>query len=368
MSESTEQNSKTNNDSHTAESVDPQSSTSVETQPDSKKTSAAIPLSYLIFVLLLGVGGFCFMLWTKIQQVHVEQQQILTKARDEIRAVEAKLDKKETAFQAFKKASEFKVSELRRSVIKLGSLAGRGRMGWVLAEVEFLLLVANHQVGLGGNIKTAIQALTEADERLHSLGDPRTLATRKFITTEVLQLKKVVMPDITGMVLKLDGFSKKVSKLSLAYASRETLKGGLKTTSGTDTTDIKEKESTLDKALGKLKTLVVVRKLDTPIKPMLSREQEVAIRQVLELKLQSARVALLQKDQKRFRSSLEASLAWLQKHFYTGNKDVQTMQDDIKQLTNIELKPLLPKITGSLGAVRLLLQQTSRQSAPKGDQ
>ena len=366
MSDSAEQNSKSNKD-NSVEGEDSQSSTSVEARPDSKKSSASIPLSYLIFVLLLGVGGFCFMLWTKIQQVHVEQQQILTKARDEIRSVEAKLDKNETAFQAFKKASEFKVNELRRSVIKLGSLAGRGRMGWVLAEVEFLLLVANHQVGLGGNIKTAIQALTEADERLHSLGDPRTLATRKFITTEVLQLKKIVLPDITGMVLKLDGFSKKVGKLSLAYASRETLQGGLKTKSEPEATDKKEKESTLDKALGKLKTLVVVRKLDTPIKPMLNREQEVAIRQVLELKLQSARVALLQKDQKRFRSALEASQAWLQKHFYTGNKDVQTMQYDIKQLSNIELKPLLPKISGSLGAVRLLLQQTSK-SAPKGDQ
>ncbi len=341
-------------------------------KPDSEKSeinlnktqTAAIPVSYLIFALLLGVVGFSFMLWNKIQEVQVEQQQILTKTRDEVRKVEGVLEKKELSFQEYKKTSDQQLKSLREAVIQLRSLAGRGKTGWVLSEVEYLLLIANHQLRLSGNIKTAIQALNEADQRLHSLGDPRTLSTRKLIAVEIQSLKKVRVADISGMILKLDSLTGPVLSMALATASIETLRGN-KVKDKTPASKATGLTRSLENAMSKLKGLVVVRRLNQPIKPMLEPEQEAAIRQVLELKLQSARVALVLGNQKRFRSSLGASLVWIKNNFDTSNKIVQHVQAVIDQLTNTELRPVLPDISASLREVRLLLQQMVSSSSSK---
>jgi len=327
-----------------------------------KPRTAAIPVSYLIFALLLGIIGFSFMLWNKIQEVQVEQQLILSKAHDEVRKVEAVLDKKELSFQEYKKSSEQQLKSLREAVIQLRSLAGRGKTGWVLSEVEYLLLIANHQLRLSGNIKTAIQALNEADQRLHSLGDPRTLSTRKLIAVEIQSLKKIKIPDTSGMILKLDSLTGSVLSMALATASIETLRGNKKKdkTPASKATGLTR---SFENAMSKLKGLVVVRRLNQPIKPMLEPEQEAAIRQVLELKLQAARVALVLGKQKRFRSALAASNIWIKSNFDTSNKIVQHVQTVIDQLANAELKPILPDISTSLREVRLLLQQISKPSS-----
>ncbi|VAW73153.1 hypothetical protein MNBD_GAMMA12-538 [hydrothermal vent metagenome] len=323
--------------------------------------SASIPVSYLIFVLLLGVAGFCFVLWNKIQDVQLEQQQILIKAREQVSNVELKLDQREVTFKQYRLSSEQQLKSLREAVIQLRSVAGRGKTGWVLSEVEYLLLIANHQLRLSGNIKTAIQALTEADERLHSLGDPRSLTTRKLIAVEIQSLKKVKVPDISGMTLKLDSLTEPVLSMALATASVETLRGNVKKDKVPKSKE-KGLAKSLENALNKLKGLVVVRRLSQPIKPMLKPEQEAAIRQVLELKLQAARVALVLGKQQRFHSSLVASISWIKSNFDTSNKVVQQVLLVIGQLADAKLKPILPDISSSLREVRLLLQQTGKPS------
>ncbi len=336
--------------------------------PDSKNKlthtdnkAAAIPVSYLIFVLLLGLAGFCFLLWSKIQDVQLAQQKILIQSRDQVAKVELKLDKREVIFQQYKQSSEQQLKSLHEAVIQVRSLAGRGKTGWVLSEVEYLLLIANHQLRLSGNIKTAIQALTEADQRLHSLGDPRSLTTRKIIAVEIQSLKKVKVPDISGMTLKLDSLTGPVLSMALATASVATLRGNAKKNKILISKE-KGLAKSIENALNKLKGLVVVRRLSQPIKPMLKPEQEAAIRQVLELKLQAARVALVLGKEKRFKSSLVASITWIKSNFDTSHKVVQQVLSVIGQLADAKLKPILPDISGSLREVRLLLQQTGKPS------
>lgn len=255
-------------------------------------------------------------------------------------------------------------NELKQAIDEIKKIAGRERQGWVLAEAEYLLLIANHKLKLEGDVKTAMQAMLDADSRIERLGDPQLLAARKKIAQELAGLQTIKQADINGMSLTLSTLSERVSELSLSTAQpgklREKKRKQIAEEKSLEQSSTNKKWQSVFKEFWlELKSTLVIHRRDKPIAPMLAPEQVKALRQVLQFRLESARVSLLRRDQQQFTHSITLALAWLEQHFDTGDEAVVKFRQTLAQLKTETLTTELPDISGSLQEVRYQLNKNS---------
>lgn len=98
--------------------------------------------------------------------------------------------------------------------------------------------------------------------------------------------------------------------------------------------------------------LIRVRSVATPDALMLSPTQAYFLRENLKLRLLSARLALLSRNEAPFRSDLIAAQDALGKYFDTRAKPTQTAQALLRQVQASNLAIEMPSLSDSLNAVR----------------
>jgi len=98
---------------------------------------------------------------------------------------------------------------------------------------------------------------------------------------------------------------------------------------------------------------VIVRRVDAPEPPLLAPTQAYFLRENLRLRLLSARLALLSRNQGAFQDDLRAAQQWLQRYFDPRARATQVAQAQLRQLqaATLNFEPP-PSISDSLEAVR----------------
>ena len=100
------------------------------------------------------------------------------------------------------------------------------------------------------------------------------------------------------------------------------------------------------------KQLVRIERVDQPLAPLLSPSEVFFLRENLRLRLLSARLALLARDEVSFEADLKAAREWLTRYFDTGDKTVTNALASVGQLLEADIAIELPTISESLEAVR----------------
>jgi uroporphyrin-3 C-methyltransferase len=322
----------------------------------------AIGFAIMALVLALAAGGFAYLLWQRLQKIDHDltgslaelrqsSQQSTDTLRNELNTQMDALSRQQTSLSERQQQLEDAVSAMRE-------LAGRDQQQWVLAEVEYLLLIANQRLQLQGDVPTAIAALNMADSRLRDLGDPGLLGVRRTIASEISRLKAVARPDIDGIALNLNGLAGQVDRLAL-----RTTKLRLPTAEhpGAESAPAEHPawRTALNKVWAELKTLVVIRRHEQPVRPLLGPEEEFLIRQVLTLRLQAARTALITTDETLFRTSLQEARSWLDSRFDQNDPAVVSMAAELQRLESVTIHPVLPDVSGSLRQLREYMAKRS---------
>jgi hypothetical protein len=125
-----------------------------------------------------------------------------------------------------------------------------------------------------------------------------------------------------------------------------------------------------DNALKGIKDLVVVRRTDRLIDAVLTPEQVETVRQLLLLKLETTRAALLRNDENLYRQSLNWTIEWVQQQFDTSANETKAMLDDLEKLSQQSLSITYPDISRSLTMlqnierVRLEVEDTVMHGKP----
>ena len=251
------------------------------------------------------------------------------------------------------------IAAIKASLEEINSKLGRNTMAWRLAEVEYLLSVANQRLILQRDSKTALAALHSADQQLRSLADPALVPVREAIASEVSALQAVSEPDVVGMVAILNSLTKAVETLPLLDTApkRPSLEEG----AGQKYRDLHWRDLPL--AIWQdLKSLVRIRRVDQPAEPLLPPQEEVNLRQNLRLKLEQVKLSLLRGETPLYRQQLATAGEWLTAYFDREASAVQAMQQNLEQLGKVELRPELPDISLSLRLLREQLGKIKVQS------
>lgn len=265
----------------------------------------------------------------------------LQSAQDELRDAQAKIALLETRLaesQTQQAALEALYRELAPS-----------RDEWALTEVEQVLLLANQQLQIAGNVSAALAALQLADARLQRLDRPQFVPLRRALAHDMDTLKAVPYVDVPGLSLRLDQAITAVDTLPLALEERLPAPPP-----ASSTQDQPAWRRFLSDAWQDLRQLVRIENLDRPEAPLLTPAQQFFLRENLKLRLLAARFDLLFRDQANFRADLAAADLWLKKYFDTRAKPVQSLQTLLKELRAADMTTELPVLAGSLDAVRVL--------------
>jgi uroporphyrin-3 C-methyltransferase len=214
---------------------------------------------------------------------------------------------------------------------------------WLLAEVEYLLRVANAQLNLVGNIDVSLQALDLADEKLRDIGSPGLTGVRSLLSEERAALRALPRPDAEGIVLSLSGLANSIDNLPLANHAPGSYGG-----SGKPDTE----ESGLQRAwrviVDALMSIISVKRDEESVTPLMTEAGESILIRSLDMDLQIAKLAILRNESELYRNSLQAVIDRLEKYFDADAPPVQAAKDTVNELLAVELPDAMPDISGSL--------------------
>jgi uroporphyrin-3 C-methyltransferase len=220
---------------------------------------------------------------------------------------------------------------------------------WALSEIEQTLTIAAQQLQLAGNVRAAILALQNADARLQRIDRPQLAPLRKVIERDIELLRVSPFVDVVGLSLKIDNLLETVETAPLAMQQRPA--EHVAAQPAEDATEAPYLRLVRE-IWADLRSLVRIQNIERPEPPLLDPGQAFFLRENVKLRLLSARIALIQRDAKTYRSDLLASRQWIERHYDPRDRSVAAALASLKQLAEIDVGIAVPDINASLNAVR----------------
>lgn len=239
------------------------------------------------------------------------------------------------------------------------------REATAVAEVEQLLTIANQQLQLAGNVKSALLALQAADKRLQPLDLPRATQLRETLGLEIENLRKLPQVDVISISAQLESLADLCSTLPLISERQPTFNANAaKKNAALNSTTPPAHLNALQKfgfsVWDDIKNLVTLERIDKPEPPLLSADHAFYLRENLKLRLLTARIALLQHDEATYRADLKTVSLWLNQYFDAKHPDAIRAFSILKKISAKDISIELPALTESLSAVsryKLSLEQ-----------
>lgn len=268
-------------------------------------------------------------------------QILLAQSQEQVRELAAKVAALETRYA--------EAQNQRAALEALYADMSASRDESALADVEQMLLIAAQQLQLSSNVKVAMIAMQSADARLQSMNRPAFNTLRKAISQDMDKLRALPNVDISGASYQLDNLMASVNELPLAYQQRVATEVIVQTASLKDETAM---QKLLREIAQEMKQLVRIENTGKAEIPLLPPNQEFFLRENLKLRLMSAHLALVSRDEESFRQELKTAQLWIARHFDGKSNECVRMLSGLKKLAATSIHIELPDISPSLQAVR----------------
>lgn len=333
-----------------------------------RPTAAARFVNWLNAPRLLGLIALIIALATAIftyrQSVRLNDELAKRLAQSDVRGNESRMlagQAQETSRELLVKIGilEQKLAESQSQQVALETLyqeLARGRDETVMAEIEQLLISASHELQLAGNVRAALIALQTADARLTRLDRPQLFALRKAIAKDIDRLRAAPYVDIPGLTLKLDSLIELTDSLPLAPGKPALASKTVQTKPA----DEKWWQRFVREARTDLVRLVRIQNMGKNELPLLPPEQAYYARENVKLRLLSARLSLLARDDKSYKADLQAAQAWLHQYYDDSDPAVKQALAILRQVSLSQTRVDVPDITGSLNALRSVKLSSER--------
>lgn len=257
-------------------------------------------------------------------------------------------------------ALESQAQEAQSQQVALASMyqeLARGQDERLLADMEHTLLLAQQQLYLTGNVRTAILGLEAASARLNRLNRARFEPLRNALAHDLERLRLSPAADTGALRARLDALIDGVDAWGLESepepeAAHSTPAARPEASSPAAPGDWLWRYAR--EAWDELRALVRIRRLDHPDLPLLTPEQQFFLRENLKLRLLSARMAAFARDEATWQADLKVAGAWLLRYFNPRDPAVKAASQSIAELTRAELSLQGVDLNASLKALAVL--------------
>lgn len=243
------------------------------------------------------------------------------------------------------------LQQQRRRLLELGTT---DRSDWMLAEVEYLLRLANQRLVMTRDVNSALALLNSADGIIRELDDATLYTLREAIAADAAALRAAPRVDVEGSWLRIQALVGEVDRLLLfELPDLQPAEEPLVPDAGL----VDKLQHGIRAALAHFSSYIVIRRRDEPYQALLDPQWEGLVRQNLRMLLEQSRSALLNGNQKLYQQSLANTRRWLGEFFSFNEAAVTALDSELESLEGLQISPELPDITASLAAARLAIDE-----------
>jgi len=223
---------------------------------------------------------------------------------------------------------------------------------WQLVEAEHLMRIANQQLQLTGNVMVAVAILESADRILADSGDARVFPVRQALGSDLAQLRRVDVIDTEGLYIRLTNLQETVDQLPLTSSVQDAYRERLASQPQPIQGEVGPTVSFLDSSVDFLRSVFIWRKWENAPDLMYPPQQGVEIKRNVNLMLEQAQLALMMRQPDIYRESLGRSKVWIEQYLTDVSPATAQLVQELDSLLAVELNPVLPDISQSLGLIR----------------
>lgn len=360
--------------------------TAVEESSNSNKSGK---LALIISIIALGAVGFQYYQTQANTAASTQIESLKKELSESIAAVSSKVDSVKSAADATVGKAQATLAQVEGNLAKLEAAESKkssdiddlqqrltksiqqvenssskqnSRKDWLLAEVEYLLRLANQRVLMENTPIGALALLKSADQILQQTDDVSIFSVRKALAADMTALAAVPHIDQEGLYLKVDALNDQINNLKLVPI---TDKKQLPSVIDDVATGVAEdsQEGTFSKVWGKasakLEKLVVISRRDSAIEPLLSPAQQAGLLQNLHILFEQTQLSLLQRKQAPYLRSIEKAETIISTYFQAKDGTTVALLNGLKELKEQKVSVDLPSIAGSLNTLKEYLKQSA---------
>jgi uroporphyrin-III C-methyltransferase len=312
-----------------------------------------------LLIALAGAAGSAYLWKSAEDQQHQLRADVagaiqrVDEQKGLVRDVRRELDRYEGLLREQRQRNQQQVDQLSQQLASqqkhIRSLSTTDRNDWLLAEVEYLLHLANQRLLMGKEIKGAQQLLNAADEIVRDLNDYALFPVRKALADDMAALHSVGRFDVEGLYLLLEAAAKQADQLRLIAE----LQLDTTITPMPEAENVQQRlEFGVQAALKKLEKYIQYKRRDDIYEPTMAPEFEPAVRQNVRLMFEQAQMALLAGKQPLYDKSLVKAKQWLEKYYTLDQEATAKIVATIGQLQQQRVAVVLPDISGSSNALK----------------
>jgi uroporphyrin-III C-methyltransferase len=290
---------------------------------------------FLNIILLAAIGVLAYFMYEQDKAVKVlfEQQNSLSSQRNntgaQVRQLQSSLQSLESQLQNQLAETQQASASLTRDLIqqsmqgqdadierlqnelistrlRINSNNPGASQQWLLAEAASLLRLAQQQMVVARNIRTAQALFIAADDVLKQIDDPAIFSVREVLAGELAAIRGVSEAPIQDIYLQLGAISEQLESLQVNNDLEQQVAEGERVALFNN--ERIEEPGLLSQFFSSLGSVVnrflVVRRRDTPLDALMTPGQEAALLQTVRLQLEQGRIALLKGEQEIYSASL----------------------------------------------------------------
>lgn len=237
----------------------------------------------------------------------------------------------------------------------------RNRDDWVMTDAEQTLSTANQQLQLTGNIQLALYALQNADAQLATTDAPQVLEVRRAVAADIDKLKSAPVVDLPGLALRLDQAISQVDTLPLSGdVPAQEAKASAAPVPESKLSPLTQAYwthlwSRITQSFGQSATqLVQVRRIDRSSADamLVAPDQATYLRENVKLRLLSARLSLLSRNEATLQADLGAADDALARYFDPSSPMTNVVRTTIADVRGAAKQVAVPTLDASLQALR----------------
>ena len=300
-------------------------------------------------------------------KTHTQQQQ--TGLNQQLQQQQAALAALQEQLQNMKLAQAGLTAELE--TVKTIAAKGGDVNAFPLAEIDYLLRLAETKLEVERNIDAARLALDAAQQRLRTVRETGLTRVQTMLGEAIASLRGVQLPDIAALAQKLLAMEKRVGSLPLRLDSslpdiRDRIKPATTLNLSPDT-ERSWWDRSFEAVLNQFKDIVVIRRqqrIEAP--PLIPRENEFFLRQNLVMEMDGMRLALLRGDAETYQAAYQTVYDWTQTYYDAANPKVAQFLAELQALQAIQFNPYIPDLSGLRQAFQefMALRQPLRALRP----
>jgi uroporphyrin-3 C-methyltransferase len=221
-----------------------------------------------------------------------------------------------------------------------------------LAEVDYILRLAQERLQLFGDTRTADHALQIADQHIAAFDNPMYIGVRQEINSARAQLAQVKVPDFVVLSQDLDGIQ--TGLRTVPFRTEKSI---------TQDSPVEPGDGWWARVKNALSGLVTVRRnIETEDAVPVLADQEL-IRQRAWLEVEMARLAAMRRDHDNYVLALGRASDTLQKWFDPGAEQTRKLLQSLGNANQLLVDPQVPDISTPWTALQAI--RTSGVAAPE---